>query len=132
VLHHLQRTALQGSPDMLTAITGVDTTGAARVESDVHPFRKRMSELRVGDTMVSPLRQVPHEDVAHFAEFTGDTFYDHADPEAAAANPLFGGIVAHDYLVLSRRRPVRRPGTRSGAGQHRTRPAALHPAGQAR
>ncbi len=39
--------------------------------------------------------------MAHFADFTGDTFYAHTDPEAAAANPLFGGIVAHGYLVLS-------------------------------
>ncbi len=41
------------------------------------------------------------EDIDHFAEFTGDTFYAHTDPEAAAKNPLFGGIVAHGYLVVS-------------------------------
>ena len=40
-------------------------------------------------------------DIEHFAEFTGDTFYAHTDQEAAAANPLFGGIVAHGYLVVS-------------------------------
>ncbi len=40
-------------------------------------------------------------DIDHFAEFTGDTFYAHTDAEAAAANPLFGGIVAHGYLVVS-------------------------------
>jgi oxepin-CoA hydrolase/3-oxo-5,6-dehydrosuberyl-CoA semialdehyde dehydrogenase len=39
--------------------------------------------------------------VVHFAEFTGDTFYAHTNPVAAAANPLFGGIVAHGYLVVS-------------------------------
>jgi oxepin-CoA hydrolase/3-oxo-5,6-dehydrosuberyl-CoA semialdehyde dehydrogenase len=44
---------------------------------------------------------VTQEDIDHFAEFTGDTFYAHTDPEAAAANPLFGGIVAHGYLVVS-------------------------------
>jgi oxepin-CoA hydrolase/3-oxo-5,6-dehydrosuberyl-CoA semialdehyde dehydrogenase len=41
------------------------------------------------------------EDVEHFAEFTGDTFYAHLDEEAAAANPFFGERVAHGYLVLS-------------------------------
>ena len=101
VLHHMQRTAVQASPDMLTAITGVYTPGAARVETEVHPFRKAMSELRIGETVVSDTRTVTEEDVAHFAEFTGDTFYAHTDPDAAAANPLFGGIVAHGYLVLS-------------------------------
>jgi oxepin-CoA hydrolase/3-oxo-5,6-dehydrosuberyl-CoA semialdehyde dehydrogenase len=101
VLHHMQRTAVQGSPDMLTAITGTYTTGATRSETEVHPFRKTMSQLKIGDTAVSPLREVTSEDVAHFAEFTGDTFYAHTDPAAAAANPLFGGIVAHGYLVLS-------------------------------
>ncbi|MCW2777789.1 MAG: paaZ [Frankiales bacterium] len=101
VLHHLQRTAVQASPDMLTAITGVYTTGAARVETGVHPFRKAMSELSIGDTVVTAAREVTEADVAHFAAFTGDTFYAHTDPEAAAANPLFGGIVAHGYLVLS-------------------------------
>ena len=41
------------------------------------------------------------EDIEHFAEFTGDTFYAHMDEEAAAANPFFGGRVAHGYLVVS-------------------------------
>ena len=40
-------------------------------------------------------------DIDHFAAFTGDTFYAHTDEEAAAANALFGGIVAHGYLVVS-------------------------------
>lgn len=101
VLHHMQRTALQGSPDVLTAVTGVYTRGARRLEDDVHPFRKTMSELRIGDSVVTREREVTREDVDHFAQFTGDTFYAHTDEQAAAANPLFGGIVAHGYLVLS-------------------------------
>jgi oxepin-CoA hydrolase/3-oxo-5,6-dehydrosuberyl-CoA semialdehyde dehydrogenase len=48
-----------------------------------------------------PGNTVTEDDVTHFAEFTGDTFYAHTASEAAAANPLFGGIVAHGYLVLS-------------------------------
>ena len=101
VLHHMQRTAVQGSPDVLAAVTGVYTRGAARVETDVHPFRKSMSELEVGDSVVTATREVTRADVDHFAEFTGDTFYAHTDEQAAAANPLFGGIVAHGYLILS-------------------------------
>ena len=101
VLHHMQRTAVQGSPDMVTAITGRWTTGSQRRVDDVHPFRKSLAELRVGDTISSASRTVTLEDIAHFAEFTGDTFYAHTDEEAARANPLFGGIVAHGYLVVS-------------------------------
>ncbi|MFI2707065.1 phenylacetic acid degradation bifunctional protein PaaZ, partial [Nocardioides sp. CER28] len=101
VLHHMQRTALQGSPDMLTAVTGRWTVGAHRSVTDVHPFRKSLADLRIGDTIESASRTVTLDDIGHFAEFTGDTFYAHTDAEAAAANPLFGGIVAHGYLVVS-------------------------------
>ena len=100
VLHHLQRTAVQGSPEALQAVTGVYVRGAARREG-VHPFRKTMSELQIGDSVTTGSRAITKEDVDHFATFTGDTFYAHTDPEAAAANPLFGGIVAHGYLVLA-------------------------------
>jgi oxepin-CoA hydrolase / 3-oxo-5,6-dehydrosuberyl-CoA semialdehyde dehydrogenase len=101
VLHHMQRTAIQANPDTLTAITGRWVTGSARRETDVHPFRKHLEELRPGDTIVAGPRRVTQEDVEHFAEFTGDTFYAHMDAEAAAANPLFGERVAHGYLIVS-------------------------------
>jgi len=101
VLHHMQRTAIQASPDMMTALTGRWATGATRVVDATHPFRKSLAELRVGDTIETATRTVTLEDIGHFAEFTGDTFYAHTDPQAAAANPLFGGIVAHGYLVVS-------------------------------
>lgn len=101
VVHHLQRTALQAGPEMLTALTGRWISGASRTITDVHPFRKHLEELRVGDTVVAGPRTVTLEDVEHFAEFTGDTFYAHMDEEAAKANPFFGGRVAHGYLVVS-------------------------------
>jgi oxepin-CoA hydrolase/3-oxo-5,6-dehydrosuberyl-CoA semialdehyde dehydrogenase len=101
VLHHMQRTAVQGSPDMLTAISGRWTRGTAQAQTEVHPFRKHLEELHIGDTVVGGPRVVSLADINHFAEFTGDTFYAHTDPEAAAQNPLFGGIVAHGYLVVS-------------------------------
>ena len=101
VLHHMQRTALQGSPDMLTAITGRWTTGSRRNVEDVHPFRKSLADLRIGDTVETPERTISLEDISHFADFTGDSFYAHTDEDAATANPLFGGIVAHGYLVVS-------------------------------
>jgi oxepin-CoA hydrolase/3-oxo-5,6-dehydrosuberyl-CoA semialdehyde dehydrogenase len=101
VLHHMQRTAVQGSPDMLTAITGQWVTGAARHSDGTHPFRKSLAELRVGDSIASGLREVTLDDISAFAEETGDKFYAHTDEEAAAANPFFPGIVAHGYLLVS-------------------------------
>ena len=101
VLHLMQRTALQGSPDMLTAITGRWVTGSGRIGDEVHPFRKSLAELRIGDHVAAGPRQVTRTDIDRFAELTGDTFYAHTDEEAARANELFGGIVAHGYLVVS-------------------------------
>ncbi|WP_433803289.1 phenylacetic acid degradation bifunctional protein PaaZ [Actinomycetospora sp. CA-084318] len=101
VKHHMQRTAVQGSPEMLTAITGQWVPGTERRVTDVHPFRKHLEELRIGDTVVGGPRRVTLEDVEHFAEFTGDTFYAHMDADAAAQNPFFGERVAHGYLVVS-------------------------------
>ena len=100
VLHYMQRTAIQGSPQMLTAITGVWHAGAS-ARNDGHPFRRALSDLRVGDQVISEERLVTLEDIEHFAEFTGDTFYAHTDEEAAAANPFFPGRVAHGYLLVS-------------------------------
>lgn len=100
VFHYMQRTALQGSPEMLTAVTGVWHPGAA-TRDDEHPFRKSLEELRIGDRVVSQSREVTLDDISHFAEFTGDTFYAHTDEEAAAANPFFPGRIAHGYLLLS-------------------------------
>lgn len=100
VLHHMQRTALQASPRALSKISHRFVPGAPRDEG-VHPFRKSLAELRIGDSVVAGPRTVTSEDIARFAELTGDTFYAHTDEAAAKANPLFGGIVAHGYLVVS-------------------------------
>lgn len=105
VHHYMQRTAIQGSPEMLTALTGIWHPGAASTPfaeaGQAHPFRKSLAELRLGDQVVSASREVTLADIEHFAEFTGDTFYAHMDEEAARANPFFPGRVAHGYLLVS-------------------------------
>ncbi len=101
VLHHMQRTAIQGSPDMLTALTGVWHAGSVSQPGGVHPFRKSLAELRIGDQIVSASREVTLADIETFAHFTGDTFYAHMDEAAASANPFFPGRVAHGYLLVS-------------------------------
>jgi oxepin-CoA hydrolase/3-oxo-5,6-dehydrosuberyl-CoA semialdehyde dehydrogenase len=101
VLHHMRRTAIQGSPDMLTALTGVWHAGAKSAPGGEHPFRKSLAELKIGDQLVSGSREVTLADIETFAAFTGDDFYAHMDEEAAAANPFFPGRVAHGYLLVS-------------------------------
>ena len=95
VFHHMQRTAVQGGPDMLTAVTGEYVTGAAIREQKGHPFRLTFDDLEIGDAVTTESRVVSRQDIADFAEATGDTFYAHMDEEAASRSPIFGGLVAH-------------------------------------
>jgi oxepin-CoA hydrolase/3-oxo-5,6-dehydrosuberyl-CoA semialdehyde dehydrogenase len=101
VTHYMQRTALQGSPAVLSSVVKQWLPGAPKPEGDVHPFRRRISELDIGYTLKTASRTVTLEDIEHFAHFTGDTFYAHMDEEAAKASPIFEGRVAHGYLILS-------------------------------
>ncbi|GAB2516405.1 Bifunctional protein PaaZ [Corynebacterium atrinae] len=110
VKHYMQRTAIQGSPDHLTAITGEWVRGAAvnkvtRADvangTAIHPFRKDLATLQLGDQFASDLRTVTLDEILEFAQTTGDTFYAHVDEEAATANPFFPRRVAHGYLLVS-------------------------------
>lgn len=100
VMHYMQRTAVQGAPELLSAVAGRWIEGAP-VRQEGHPFRKSLAELKIGDQIVTASRTVTKEDVEHFAHFTGDTFYAHMDSDAAKANPFFDDRVAHGYLILS-------------------------------
>lgn len=101
VKHYMQRTAVQGSPEMLSAIGGTWVPGAQEIDGGAHPFTRRFGDLRIGETIHTDPRIVTLEDIEHFAHFTGDTFYAHMDDAAAKRNPFFPGRVAHGYLLLS-------------------------------
>ncbi len=101
VMHYLQRTAVQGTPDLITAVSGRWTRGARELDPRVHPFRKPFGELAIGDTFNSAEREVTVEDIERFAALSGDHFYAHMDEAQAARNPLFGGRVAHGYFLVS-------------------------------
>ncbi|MEP9380279.1 phenylacetic acid degradation bifunctional protein PaaZ [Aquabacter sp. CN5-332] len=101
VFHYMQRTALQGSPGRLAALTKSWIKGAPSPAPSQHPFKLDYDAIRVGDTVETPSRAITLGDIEHFADFTGDKFYAHMDEEAAKANPFFPGRVAHGYLILS-------------------------------
>jgi oxepin-CoA hydrolase/3-oxo-5,6-dehydrosuberyl-CoA semialdehyde dehydrogenase len=101
VMHYMQRTAIQGSPDILTAICEQWVPGSTEIEGPAHPFTRSFGELQIGETIRTKSRKITLQDIDHFADFTGDKFYAHMDDEAAATNPFFPGRVAHGYLLLS-------------------------------
>lgn len=101
VLHYMQRTAIQGSPDMLTAVCGTWVPESAEITAPAHPFTRSFTDLAIGETIHTGSREISLKDIETFAYFTGDTFYAHMDETAAAANPFFPGRVAHGYLLLS-------------------------------
>jgi oxepin-CoA hydrolase/3-oxo-5,6-dehydrosuberyl-CoA semialdehyde dehydrogenase len=100
VVHHLQRAAVQGSPTMLTAVTGEYARGARVRESDLHPFRRHFEDVAVGDSLLTHRRTVTEADIVAFGGLSGDYFYMHFDEPAARASP-FGKRIAHGYFVLS-------------------------------
>ncbi len=100
VLHYMQRTAIQGSPQTVAAVTREWSRGANELRDRVHPFRKYFEELEIGETLLTHRRTVTESDVVNFAGISGDFFYAHMD-DIAAKDSLFERRVAHGYFVLS-------------------------------
>jgi len=101
VMHYMQRTAVQGSPDILARISHKWVPGSEQKTEPGHPFTRTFHELEIGETLNTKPRVISTEDIEHFAHFTGDSFYAHVDDAAAKRNPFFPGRVAHGYLLLS-------------------------------
>jgi len=100
VKHFLQRAAVQGSPAMLTAVTGEFVRGTPPLDTGVHPFRRHFEDLQIGESLLTHRRTVGEADLINFGGISGDYFYMHFDDEAAKASP-FGARIAHGYFVLS-------------------------------
>ncbi|UYG03852.1 phenylacetic acid degradation bifunctional protein PaaZ [Halomonas sp. LR3S48] len=100
VHHYLQRTAIQGSPTMLAAVTREYVRGARVIENDIHPFRRHFDDLQVGESLLTHRRTVTEADIVNFGCLSGDHFYMHFD-DIAARKTQFGKRIAHGYFVLS-------------------------------
>jgi oxepin-CoA hydrolase/3-oxo-5,6-dehydrosuberyl-CoA semialdehyde dehydrogenase len=101
VLHYMQRTAVQGTPDTITALGGRWVRGSRTRDPGRHPFRIAFHDLQLGDTFNSAEREVTAPDIERFSALSGDHFYAHTSDTEAARNPLFGGRVAHGYFLIS-------------------------------
>ena len=100
VKHYLQRTAIQGSPSMITAITNVYQQHAKGITGEAHPFTKYFEELQIGDQIITEKRLITAEDIDKFAELSGDNFYAHKR-ETEFAGTMFTEQVAHGYYIIS-------------------------------
>ena len=101
VFHYLQRTAIQGSPTTITAITNNYQYGSKYIIKEVHPFKRYFEELEIGETLITDKHFVTLENIEAFAELSGDKFYAHMD-ENSLDGTIFTGRVAHGYYILSR------------------------------
>lgn len=100
VKHYMQRTSVQGSPNMLMAVTREYMAGAKTFSSDVHPFRRYFEDLQIGESLTTHRRTVTEADIVNFGCLSGDHFYAHFD-DIAAKDSFFGKRVAHGYFVIS-------------------------------
>jgi len=100
IKHYMQRTALQGSPTMLTAITNVYQPGGKQTEDKQHPFQKYFEELSIGETLITRKRTVTEADIVNFANVSWDHFYAHVD-HTSLEGTMFEKPVAHGYFILS-------------------------------
>jgi oxepin-CoA hydrolase / 3-oxo-5,6-dehydrosuberyl-CoA semialdehyde dehydrogenase len=101
VLHYMQRTAIQGSPTMLTKVTKQYQYGGEQTITKQHVFQKYFEEIEIGDTVITEKHHVVPEDITNFANLSGDHFYAHVDPNSLDET-IFEQNVAHGYWVLSR------------------------------
>ncbi len=100
VKHYMQRVALQGSPNMITAITNVYQPQAKGITDTVHPFKKYFEELKIGEQLITAKRIITSEDIDKFADLSGDHFYAHMK-DTDFSNTMFERQVAHGYFIMS-------------------------------
>ncbi len=100
VKHYMQRAAIQGSPDSITAITSIYQAHAAQKTDEKHPFKKYFEELKIGDSVHTQMRKITDADIDRFSDLSGDHFYAHKENESFE-NTMFEKRVAHGYFILS-------------------------------
>jgi oxepin-CoA hydrolase/3-oxo-5,6-dehydrosuberyl-CoA semialdehyde dehydrogenase len=100
IKHYLQRTAIQGSPSMITAISNVYQPNAKGNTEGIHPFKKHFEELRIGDQLITEKRLITSADIDRFADVSGDHFYAHLI-DTDFKGTMFEEQVAHGYFIMS-------------------------------
>lgn len=100
IRHYLQRTAIQGSPSMISAISQVHQPYAHGNQDGIHLFKKYFEDLQIGDQIITEKRTITSEDITKFADISGDHFYAHLT-DTNFDGTMFEQQVAHGYFILS-------------------------------
>ena len=100
VKHYMQRVAVQGSPNMITAVSNVYQPNADGIKTSVHPFQKYFEELQIGEQIITEKKLITAEDIDAFANLSGDHFYAHLK-DTNFEGTMFEKQVAHGYLLMS-------------------------------
>jgi len=101
IKHYLQRTAIQGHPTTITALTKQYQVGGEQNTGGPHVFRKHFEEIEIGDTVITEKHKITLDNIEDFAELSGDKFYAHMD-ENSLEGTIFTERVAHGYYIMSR------------------------------
>ena len=101
IKHYLQRTAIQGHPTTITALTKQYQVGGQQNTEGKHVFRKHFEEIEIGDTVITEKHLVTLDNIEEFAELSGDKFYAHMD-ENSLEGTIFTERVAHGYYIMSK------------------------------
>ena len=74
IKHYLQRTAIQGSPTTITAITGIYQQNAKYNEAEQHPFKYHWEDIEAGMSMKTHKRTLLIHDISEFCKFNLGSF----------------------------------------------------------
>ena len=100
IKHYLQRTAIQGSPSILTEITGIYQPNSRYKEAAQHPFKYHWEDIQPGISLKTHKRTFTDTDIINFANVTWDHFYAHTDITSLEGS-IFEKRTAHGYFIIS-------------------------------
>ncbi len=96
-----KKPAIQGSPDVLTAITKFTRKVQKRNSVISILSRKYFEEVEVGDSLETAGRTVTEADIVNFSNVSWYHFYAHTDANSSLNGTIFDKTVAHGYFILS-------------------------------
>ena len=100
IKHYMQRCAVQGSPSMMTSVTGIYQPGSDYIEADKHPFRYHFEDIKPGMSILTHKRTLTDSDIQNFANLSWDVFYAHTDITSLEGS-IFEKRAAHGYFILA-------------------------------
>lgn len=100
IKHYMQRCAIQGSPSMMSSVTGIYQPGSDYIEADKHPFRYHFEDIKPGMSILTHKRTLTDSDIQNFANLSWDVFYAHTDITSLEGS-IFEKRAAHGYFILA-------------------------------